>query len=49
MAFPVVGKGAKYMVANVDSDGVPLSGAANYRIKLPAQCSRGEFLVAHAV
>jgi hypothetical protein len=34
-AFPVAGKGAKCMIASVDSTGVPLSGASNYRLKLP--------------
>jgi hypothetical protein len=29
------GKGAKYMIGFTDSDGVPLSGGANYRVNLP--------------
>jgi len=42
-AFPVAGKGAKYMVTSVDSEGVPLSGAANYRIKLPPDVPAANF------
>jgi hypothetical protein len=43
VAFPVAGKGAKYLVASVDSDGVPLSGATNYRIKLPPNVPAANF------
>ena len=43
MAFPVVGKGVKLMVASVDSSGVPLSGAANYRLKLPPDVPAANF------
>jgi hypothetical protein len=29
------GKGAKYMIGFIDSEGVPLSGGSNYRLNLP--------------
>jgi hypothetical protein len=35
MISQIPGKGAKYMIGFTDSDGVPLSGGANYRLKLP--------------
>jgi hypothetical protein len=37
------GKGAKYMIAFTDSDGVPLSGGANYRIHLPPKIPAANF------
>ena len=43
VAFPPAGKGAKYLVAHVDSAGAPLSGAANYRIKLPPNVPAANF------
>jgi hypothetical protein len=43
MISQIPGKGAKYMVGFTDSDGVPLSGGANYRLKLPANIPAANF------
>ncbi len=37
------GKGAKYMIAFTDSAGVPLSGGANYQLKLPPKIPAANF------
>jgi hypothetical protein len=37
------GKGAKYMIGFTDSEGVPLSGGANYRINLPPNIPAANF------
>ena len=37
------GKGAKYMIAFADSEGVPLSGASNYRLNLPPNIPAANF------
>jgi hypothetical protein len=37
------GKGAKYMIAFTDGDGVPLSGGADYRLSLPANIPAANF------
>jgi hypothetical protein len=43
MISQVPGKGAKYMVAFTDSAGTPLSGGANYRVKLPPNIPAANF------
>jgi len=43
MISQIPGKGAKYMIAFTDSEGTPLSGGANYRVKLPANIPAGNF------
>jgi hypothetical protein len=42
-AFAVAGKGAKYLVASVDSQGAPLSGSTSYRLKLPPDVPAANF------
>ncbi len=37
------GQGAKYMIGFTDSDGAPLSGGSNYRVRLPANIPAGNF------
>jgi hypothetical protein len=37
------GKGAKYMIAFTDGDGVPLSGGTNYRLNLPPNIPAANF------
>ena len=37
------GKGAKYMIGFTDSNGTPLSGGSNYRVRLPANIPAGNF------
>ena len=37
------GKGAKYMIGFIDSEGVPLSGGSNYRLNLPANIPAANF------
>ena len=37
------GKGAKYMVAFTDSEGTPLSGGSNYRLRLPPNIPAANF------
>jgi hypothetical protein len=43
MISQIPGKGAKYMIAFSDSEGAPLSGGANYRLKLPANIPAANF------
>jgi len=43
IAFPVAGKGAKVLIENVDSEGAPLSGTLNYRLKLPSDVPAANF------
>jgi hypothetical protein len=43
MISQIPGKGAKYMVGFTDSAGVPLSGGANYRVKLPPNIPAANF------
>ena len=43
MISQIPGKGAKYMIGFTDSDGVPLSGGANYRINLPPNIPAANF------
>ena len=43
MISQIPGKGAKYMIAFTDSAGTPLSGGANYRVKLPPRIPAGNF------
>lgn len=43
MISQIPGKGAKYMVAFTDSEGVSLSGGANYRINLPPNIPAANF------
>jgi len=43
MLSQIPGKGAKYMMAFTDSDGVDLSGGSEYRLKLPANIPAGNF------
>jgi len=43
MMSRIPGKGAKYMIAFTDSKGVPLSGGASYRVKLPANIPAANF------
>src|SRR5215471_15293624 len=43
MISQVPGKGAKYMIAFTDSAGTPLSGGANYRVKLPPNIPAANF------
>jgi hypothetical protein len=41
MISQIPGKGAKYMIAFTDSQGVPLSGANNHRLSLPPNVPAG--------
>jgi hypothetical protein len=43
MISQVPGKGAKYMIGFTDSTGAPLSGGANYRLKLPPNIPAANF------
>jgi hypothetical protein len=43
MISQIPGRGAKYMVGFTDSEGVPLSGGANYRLKLPPNIPAANF------
>jgi hypothetical protein len=43
MISQIPGKGAKYMIAFTDSEGTPLSGGSNYRLKLPANIPAANF------
>jgi hypothetical protein len=43
MISQIPGKGAKYMIAFTDSAGTPLSGRANYRLKLPPNIPAANF------
>lgn len=43
MISQIPGKGAKYMIAFTDSDGVPLSGGSNYRVNLPPDIPAANF------
>jgi hypothetical protein len=43
MISQVPGKGAKYMIAFTDAAGTPLSGGANYRLKLPPNIPAANF------
>jgi hypothetical protein len=43
MISQIPGKGAKYMVGFTDSSGTPLSGGANYRLKLPPNIPAANF------
>lgn len=43
MLSKIPGKGAAYMIAFTDGDGVPLSGGARYRLKLPANIPAANF------
>jgi hypothetical protein len=43
MVSQTPGKGAKYMVAFTDKDGVPLSGGTNYHLHLPANIPAANF------
>jgi hypothetical protein len=43
MISQVPGKGAKYMIAFTDSEGIPLSGGSNYRISLPPNIPAANF------
>jgi hypothetical protein len=43
MISQIPGKGAKYFVSFTDSVGVPLSGGANYRLKLPPNIPAANF------
>jgi hypothetical protein len=43
MISQVPGKGAKYMIAFTDSEGVPLSGGGSYRLSLPPNIPAANF------
>jgi len=43
MISQIPGKGAKYMIGFKDGDGMPLTGANNYRLNLPANIPAGNF------
>lgn len=43
MISQIPGKGAKYMICFTDREGTPLSGASNYRLKLPANIPADNF------
>jgi len=43
MVSQTPGKGAKYMIAFTDNEGEPLSGASNYRLKLPPNIPAANF------
>jgi hypothetical protein len=43
MISQIPGKGAKYMIAFSDSKGMPLSGEANYRLRLPPNIPAANF------
>jgi len=43
MISQIPGRGAKYMVGFTDSEGVPLSGGADYRLKLPPNIPAANF------
>jgi hypothetical protein len=43
MISQIPGKGAKYMIAFTDSDGTPLVGDSNYRVRLPANIPAANF------
>ena len=43
MISQIPGTGAKYMISFTDSQGVPLSGGANYKVNLPANIPAGNF------
>jgi hypothetical protein len=43
MVSQTPGAGAKYVIAFTDSDGVPLSGASSYRLKLPPNIPAANF------
>ena len=43
MVSKTPGKGAKYMIAFTDSEGTPLSGGNNYRLKLPPNIPAANF------
>jgi hypothetical protein len=43
MISQIPGKGAKYMIAFTDGEGVPLSGGSNYRINLPPNIPAANF------
>jgi hypothetical protein len=43
MISQIPGRGAKYMVGFTDSEGAPLSGGADYRLKLPPNIPAANF------
>jgi hypothetical protein len=43
MISQIPGKGAKYMIAFTDSDGVPLSGGSSYEVNLPRNIPAANF------